>query len=1125
MTFRSSILLPLIAALSITAPQEGERVATLKPFHKAFIALAAKERPSALADKDYRQKMNETGSEPASLVIRWHYEPTLESEGPLTEARFRVVLTPQSDPFAAEWFSVAATNALVVDNLRIAEPYGLEVAVVDGRGQSLESARTTFRTEETAPRFIRMAGVKNVRDLGGWKTLDGRRVRQGLVYRSQGLNENADWCVRDPVTAEKTPKPRDEWKPGKVRGTPLSRAEVRSRLGIRTELDLRRPESETWAMEGSPLGPSVRWVNRRASSYAGLATDHGRAAFVDAFRLFLEPENYPIDFHCIAGADRTGSLAYVLNGLLGVPEDDLDLDYELTCFVQPHRWPGNRTDPGCTNALARLKSVFAAYPGETIHARIENYVRSCGFTDDDLRRFRSVMFGETPVLPKLTKENVRTVFGGASAMQRRQMMQDESVRKIMNEAAVCANFRDLGGRTGCDGRRLRTNRVFRCAALERVDAKDLQPLLKGAVPKTELDLRTPDKAQKGLATDGARYVNRSAPCYAAFTTEKGRAWFAETFRLFLDEANYPIVFHCAKGADRTGTLAFVLEGLLGVDEDELLRDWQETAFWNANFRFQTDRYDRLLQAMDAYPGDTWGEKIVSYAHACGITDAEIGRFRELMLEPTAVAPPCRLRLGVISDTHLRLLDGFDRLERAFRTFRRRQVDAVVVSGDVTDTGKISEFARFHLAWNTVFHASPGKDGAPDLFLVWGNHDVRASAKDRAANVSMDDVAYMSATGGCDRVWQMIFGEPYPGDIYARKIRGVTFVGAQWKHENEIGAWLKAHSDLTDSDQIFFYVQHPHPSDTVYGMRTSAVRATKDLSGCPNCFAISGHSHTTVADGQSLWQGAFTSLAAGTPNVAAPRHGPGVPTYANGCFKPRNAERPYPSMSTCGLGRASHGSVLSLYDDALVIERIDFASGKKVDDDVRLPLPLETHPEDPFVVAAGAAAPEFPPEATVKVRVRDGRNAMGEPERQLYARVEQARAVSPHGRAIVNTFEVLDAETGAVLASADALQPGQGLPVEDGYRHPAECAFALDALPKDRRVQVRVTPRNAAGKGGRPLLSTPLTIPSSLSAVALPPTTAEGCFNIPSGFCYTIRRMPAGRVRRSSVWCGASKVVA
>lgn len=46
-------------------------------------------------------------------------------------------------------------------------------------------------------------------------------------------------------------------------------------------------------------------------------------------RVFANPDNYPIIFHCRGGADRTGSLAFILNALQGVSEADLIKDYEF----------------------------------------------------------------------------------------------------------------------------------------------------------------------------------------------------------------------------------------------------------------------------------------------------------------------------------------------------------------------------------------------------------------------------------------------------------------------------------------------------------------------------------------------------------------------------------------------------------------------------------------------------------------------------------------------------------------------------------------------------------------------------------------------------------------------------
>ena len=93
------------------------------------------------------------------------------------------------------------------------------------------------------------------------------------------------------------------------------------------------------------------------------------------------------------------------------------------------------------------------------------------------------------------------------------------------------------------------------------------------------------------------------------------------------------MFHCIAGADRTGSLAFVLEALLGMDEDELYKDWEVTGFQKSklDFRHET-RFDKLVKGFDAYPGATIHERVVAFVKSCGFTDADIARFRELVLE-------------------------------------------------------------------------------------------------------------------------------------------------------------------------------------------------------------------------------------------------------------------------------------------------------------------------------------------------------------------------------------------------------------------------------------------------------------------------------------------------------------
>ena len=138
-------------------------------------------------------------------------------------------------------------------------------------------------------------------------------------------------------------------------------------------------------MTGSPLGDSVTWFHYSSHAYGGMQSRHGKEPFTKVFKVFLDEKNYPIAFHCIAGQDRTGSVAYILNGLLGVSEEELYLDWEATGFWNPdvHFCHRARFD--------HLVSGFEKLPGKNLREKIEGYILSLGFTAADIEKFRSIM--------------------------------------------------------------------------------------------------------------------------------------------------------------------------------------------------------------------------------------------------------------------------------------------------------------------------------------------------------------------------------------------------------------------------------------------------------------------------------------------------------------------------------------------------------------------------------------------------------------------------------------------------------------------------------------------------------------------------------------------------------------
>ena len=247
-----------------------------------------------------------------------------------------------------------------------------------------ESPVASFTTDAQPPRWIAIEGrVGNIRDLGGWMTSGGRRVKQGMVFRGQGLNDNSvngDAKGRNRLMVEDV----DFFV---------------NTLGVKTDLDL-RSDREVADMKQSPLGAGVTFIHHPSSAYAGIfkknpddLSSNGMKTMAENFRVFCDEKNYPIYFHCIGGADRTGSLAYVLNGILGVDRHDLETDWESTFYPTLPELRKDYTGPTFWCGENHFNDGFAKYgdANATWNERIELYLLDCGVTKEEIAKFRSIM--------------------------------------------------------------------------------------------------------------------------------------------------------------------------------------------------------------------------------------------------------------------------------------------------------------------------------------------------------------------------------------------------------------------------------------------------------------------------------------------------------------------------------------------------------------------------------------------------------------------------------------------------------------------------------------------------------------------------------------------------------------
>lgn len=237
----------------------------------------------------------------------------------------------------------------------------------------------------------------NVRDLGGW-SCDGGTVKYGLLFRGGEPSKN-DYKV------------------------------LVEELGVRWDLNLRGKTEATWT--SSPLGEDVHFVCADEYNwYEAKVNDAWKTNIRCIFDAVTH--NEPVYFHCAAGADRTGTLACVLEGLLGMSQSDIDKDYELTSF-----YSGTNTD----NAARRrneddwkgLIIDINSYSGSTFRDRCINFVAQLGFTAEEINAYRKAMINGSPetVTPSVSTFTVTNTLSGVTSSN-----SDSSVTQYQSYSAI-----------------------------------------------------------------------------------------------------------------------------------------------------------------------------------------------------------------------------------------------------------------------------------------------------------------------------------------------------------------------------------------------------------------------------------------------------------------------------------------------------------------------------------------------------------------------------------------------------------------------------------------------------------------------------------------------------------------
>ena len=215
------------------------------------------------------------------------------------------------------------------------------------------------------------------------------------------------------------------------------------------------------------------------------------------------------------------------------------------------------------------------------------------------------------------------------------------------------------------------------------------------------------------------------------------------------------------------------------------------------------------------------------------------------------------KIGIISDFQLKkyyknISFKFysDNVYRALKVFKKRNIDIIIIAGDITNDGEAINYIYFKEIYYSIFE----NNKRPYLISIMGNHDY-------------SDKNY-TKLGNQKKFYNYINSYPYSHYI----INNYNFIF--WSNnfirndqsEKEEYSWIKSRIEIARKNKKrvgdpIFVISHMPPLNTVYGSEN--IWGNKDvykiLKDYPEIINISGHSHYSLRNIKSIWQGEFTAI--------------------------------------------------------------------------------------------------------------------------------------------------------------------------------------------------------------------------------------------------------------------------
>ena len=285
-------------------------------------------------------------SDPVSTRIMWKYD------GHRDDLTYSISISQNED--MEDSFAIVGDNKQEINayNFYLGKNY-YRINAIDPYGETHSSKVYSLTVKNVFPRNLYVgARMTNCRDMGGRKISTGGVIRQGLLYRTCGNGYNQDGKKID-----------DEGKDIML-----------NQLKVKTELNCHNNSSYDFNFNGTTRYATL--MDYADGSPSKHHFSRNTESVKNVFEILAKEEMYPVFFHCRIGTDRTGLVAILLDGILGVELNDIYQDYLFSNFGKI----GTKRKIGTSEAddIANYITEIMKLPGKNFNERCYNALLTIG---------------------------------------------------------------------------------------------------------------------------------------------------------------------------------------------------------------------------------------------------------------------------------------------------------------------------------------------------------------------------------------------------------------------------------------------------------------------------------------------------------------------------------------------------------------------------------------------------------------------------------------------------------------------------------------------------------------------------------------------------------------------------